>query len=74
MKIAPEHERALNKFADMAEEIRKQVAKLTASIHDHIVSIDREEGDTMDKFYELGDRSRQAAYWLGRINDERTEL
>ena len=74
MKIAPEHEDAVNRFADKAEAIRKQVAQLTADIHQHIVGIDRENGDAMDAFYELGDRSRQAAYWLGRINDERTVL
>jgi hypothetical protein len=74
MKISPEHAAAVNGFADKAEAIRKQVAQLTADIHQHIANIDREKGDAMDLFYELGDRSRQAAYWLGRINDERTIL
>ena len=73
MKIAPEHEAALNKFADKAQEIRKSIAALTESIREHIKTIDREQGDTMDMFYELSDRSRQSAYWLGRINDERTQ-
>jgi len=74
MKIAPEHAAAVNGFADKAEAIRKQIAELSRLITDHITTIDREQGDTMDMFYELSDRSRQAAYWLGRINDERTIL
>jgi len=74
MKIAPEHKAAVNGFADKAEAIRKQVADLSRRITDHITTIDREHGDSMDTFYELLDRSRQAAYWLGRINDERTIL
>ncbi len=74
MKIAPEHAEAVNGFADKAEAIRKQIAALTESIREHIKTIDREQGDTMDLFYELQDRSRQAAYWLGRINDERRIL
>ncbi len=74
MTIAPEHAEAVNGFADKAEAIRKQIAELSRLITDHIATVDREQGDTMDLFYELLDRSRQAAYWLGRINDERRIL
>ena len=74
MKVTPENADSVNRFADMAKEIGKSIAELSNEITKHAATLNREDGDTMDLFYELLDRSRQAARWMGRINDERTIL